>query len=206
MASKPAKFLYPSEVRFFARVKNWPELTAAAVDSGGDHRLNSDSLSDYARRLLSHDSKYPKLQVVQLGGVWYALNSLQLAICRQLQRAGHCRRIRVLVCPAGLLPGGLGQALGRPMEFEDSSNGNGHNHETSDDRSSSESSVDDDDEEDENQGYGDSNSDSSGCSCSDSYCSECAAKEADIDDEAEGTAAAPGQIRAPITAIGRFGG
>uniref|UniRef100_A0A1I8HSP8 Uncharacterized protein n=1 Tax=Macrostomum lignano TaxID=282301 RepID=A0A1I8HSP8_9PLAT len=197
MASKPAKFLYPSEVRFFARVKNWPELTAAAVDSGGDHRLNSDSLSDYARRLLSHDSKYPKLQVVQLGGVWYALNSLQLAICRQLQRAGHCRRIRVLVCPARA-------AAGRPRTGARPthgvrSNGNGHNHETSDDRSSSESSVDDDDEEDENQGYGDSNSDSSGCSCSDSYCSECAAKEADIDDEAEGTGA-------PITAIGRFGG
>uniref|UniRef100_A0A1I8FT33 Uncharacterized protein n=1 Tax=Macrostomum lignano TaxID=282301 RepID=A0A1I8FT33_9PLAT len=153
MASKPAKFLYPSEVRFFARVKNWPELTAAAVDSGGDHRLNSDSLSDYARRLLSHDSKYPKLQVVQLGGVC-------LAICRQLQRAGHCRRIRVLVCPAGCCRAASRQALGRPMEFEASTDA--HITKTSDDRSSSESSVDDDDEEDENQGYGDSNSDSSG--------------------------------------------
>uniref|UniRef100_A0A1I8FUX9 SWIB domain-containing protein n=1 Tax=Macrostomum lignano TaxID=282301 RepID=A0A1I8FUX9_9PLAT len=185
------KFLLPSEIRFFSRVKNWSELAS-------EERLTSIDLTAYAKKLMSHDSSYPKLQVAQLNGRWFALNSLQLAICRHLERSGYCRRIRVTVCPPQALPEQVAKGLQLRRSRGEDRSSSSKDGESASLAAGSSSSSESEDDFDNRAGSDDDGSCSEGdfdnddqnpgdasCSGSDSYCSECEREAREAASEAE---------------------
>lgn len=104
------RYLCPSEIRYMHPVG--PALVPDQT------RLRDIDLTEYARRLAKHSAVYPRVQVVEAAGKFYATNHLNLALCRYLERAGYCRQVRVTVCPACSIPASLRAVLDEDQREE----------------------------------------------------------------------------------------
>ena len=86
-------YLTPSTIHYLHTHKDTSALS----------RTSDSDILKISRNIVEQRD-FPKLQVVEKEGHWFALNTSQLELCRRLERDGKCSSVRVDVVPLTEVP------------------------------------------------------------------------------------------------------
>ncbi|CAH1795532.1 unnamed protein product [Owenia fusiformis] len=87
-------FLPPSNIHY---------IQTAGKNNLMDQAMNQEILEIHSKKILENGD-FPKIQVVEKGGHWFALNNSQLELCRKLEKEGKCSKVKIDILPLNQIP------------------------------------------------------------------------------------------------------